>query len=161
MLRKFEQQLPPTFQLSKTQNLNLSLYQKLRSLAIYNITLKSYCNKISQLAMKSLISIFLQFDDAVDVTSRHVMSHPRTLRRVDVVDVVDTSWRHCVDVMNIFLRLIDQKSIRGSQNFNKLKSAFKLRLSSPGRKLLPIVSTSQMCLLVCNYNLKNTHFSIT
>jgi len=65
--------------------------------------------------MKSLISIiFLQTDDAVDVTSRHfrrchVTSRPRTLFCIDVVgscrrrrrcghvnffDVVDTSLRH-------------------------------------------------------------------
>jgi hypothetical protein len=62
--------------------------------------------------MKSDLNL-LQIDDAVDVTSRHnlvddhdiepVLGH-RVVRRVDLVNVVDTSSRHCV---NIFLRLID------------------------------------------------------
>jgi hypothetical protein len=59
--------------------------------------------------MKSLISIFLQTDDAVDVTSRHVTSYRRRRRcgHVNFFDVVDTSLRQRVNIMNIFLRLID------------------------------------------------------
>ena len=155
MLRNFEQQLPPTFQLSKTQNLSLSFYLKFKEVWLfYNITLKSYRNKniLAGLAMKSLISTFFQSmtpSTSCHVKSRHVLgrlivSTSSTLRHVDLVNVVDTSSRHCV---NIFLRLIDQESIR-VHNFkfetvfflktDKLKSAFKLRQTSPGRKLLPI-----------------------
>ena len=121
MLRNFEQQLPPTFQLSKTQNLSLSFYLKLKSLANYNITLKSYQNKISQLGWPQLMTLstvtsrhVTSRHDIVDAHDaafnvRHITSGPRTLRCIDVVDVVsDTSsltlWTR-PRVMSIFLRL--------------------------------------------------------
>ncbi len=116
MLRKFEQQLPPTFQLSKTQNLNLSFYLKFKEVWLfYNITLKSYRNKniLAGLAMKYDLNL-PPIDDFINVTSRHVLgrlivSTSSTLRHADLVDVVsDTSsltlWT-CPRVMSIFLRL--------------------------------------------------------
>ena len=70
MLRNFEQQLPPTFQLSETKNLSLSL-SKVSSLANYNITLKSYHNKYLSWVGHEVWSQSPPIHDTVDVTSRH------------------------------------------------------------------------------------------
>ena len=162
MLRNFEQQLPPTFQLSKTQNLSLSFYLKFKEVWLfYNITLKSYQNKniLAGLAMKSLISIFLQTDDAVDVTSRHfrrchVTSRPRTLLCIDVVGlcrrrrrcghVLTSSRQHHEHLPEINIRKVSYVhriyfEIVFFPKTDKFKSAFKLLLTSPGRKLWPIL----------------------
>ena len=147
-------------------------------MANYNITLKSYRNKMSQLGwqLKSLISIS---SNPLRLRRRHVTSRQRLSRhalgrcivstllvRVDVVDVADTSSRHCVNIMNIFLRLkLDQESIRVHFEIfflktDKLKSVFKLRLTSPGRKLWPILV---YCILKANklfkFNFKDSKSS--
>ncbi len=135
MLRNFEQQLPPTFQLSKTQNLNLSFYLKFKEVWLfYNITLKSYRNKniVAGLAIEESDLDLLPIERLPrrHVTSRYalgrrIVSTSSTLLHVDLVEVVDTSSRHCV---NIFLRLIDQESIR-VHNFN-FEIVFFLKLIS-------------------------------
>ena len=111
--------------------------------------------------MKSLISIFLQTDDAVDVTSRHfrrchVTSRPRTLFCIDVVGsrrrrrrcghVLTSSRQHHEHLPEIKIRLGKASEftilifeITFFLKTDKLKSAFKLRLTSPGRKLWPIL----------------------
>jgi hypothetical protein len=45
MLINFEQQLSPTFQLSKNIEFKSKFLSKVKSLVNYNITLKSYRNK--------------------------------------------------------------------------------------------------------------------
>ncbi len=95
--------------------------------------------------MKSDLNL-LQIDEAVDVTSRHVTSRPRTLLRIDVVDVVsDTSsltlWTRPL-VMSIFLRLrLENYHVHRIliSKTDKFKSAFRLLLTNPGRKLWPIL----------------------
>jgi hypothetical protein len=104
--------------------------------------------------MKSLISIFLQFDDAVDVTSRHVTSHHAlgrcvvstslTLHHADFVDVVDTSSRHEhlpeIKIRKVsYVHRIFNFEITFFLKTDKFKSVFKLLLTNPGRKLWPIL----------------------
>ena len=148
MLRNFEQQLPPTFQLSKTQNLSLSFYLKLKGLANYNITLKSYRNKMSQLGLVMKSDLNLLQSMTTLSTSRHVLGLRivlTSLVRVDVVDVADTSSRH-EHLPEIKFRLWKASEftilifeITFFLKTDKLKSAFKLRLTSSGRKLWPIL----------------------
>jgi hypothetical protein len=79
--------------------------------------------------MKSLISIFLQTDDAVDVTSRHILG-----RRI-----VSTSLRRHEHLPEIKIRRVSYVHFEiFFLKTDTFKSAFKLRLASPGRKLLPI-----------------------
>ena len=82
MLRKFEQQLPPTFQLSKNIEFKSKFYLKSKGLANYNITLKSYRNKYLSWVGHEESDLDLPpiHDDSVDVTSR-----PWTSHRIDVV----------------------------------------------------------------------------
>ena len=88
--------------------------------------------------MKSLISIFLQTDDAVDVTSRHILG-----RRI-----VSTSLRRHEHLPEIKIRRVSYVHIEiFFLKTDTFKSAFKLRLASPGRKLLPILV---YCILKAN-----------
>ena len=91
--------------------------------------------------MKSLISIFLQTDDAVDVTSRHILgrrivstsstlrTRPRVMNNLPEINRLGKHQRFTILNFEITFFL----------KTDKLKSAFKLRLTSPGRKLLPIL----------------------
>ncbi len=136
MPRKFEQQLPPTFQLSKTQNLSLSFYLKFKSLANYNITLKSYRNKISQLGWPQLMT---------PSTSRHVTSRHALGRCFVSTSLMFLRTRHREHLPEIKIRKASEVhnfkfEIVFFLKTDKLKSAFKLRLASPGRNLMPIFS---------------------
>ncbi len=129
--------------------------------------------------MKSDLNLLQIDDSAVDVTSRHVTfdhhnvafdvrhvtSRPRTLRRIDVVDValrhvslcwrrrrVDTSSRHHdhfpeinrLEKYHMFIEFFEIAFFLKLINF---KSAFKLPVSNPGRKLWPILF---YCILKAN-----------
>ena len=97
MLRKFEQQLPPTFQLSKNIEFKSKFYLKSKGLANYNITLKSYRNKYLSWVGHEESDLDLPpiHDDSVDVTSRHniVDDHDVAfdVRHVMPSDVASTS----------------------------------------------------------------------
>ena len=76
----------------------------------------------------------------VDVTSLASTS----LVRVDVVDVADTSSRQHHELLEINIRKVSYVhriyfEIAFFPKTDKFKSAFKLLLTSPGRKLWPIL----------------------
>ncbi len=128
MLRNFEQQLTPTFQLSKTQNLSLIFYLKFKEVWLfYNITLKLYRNKniLAGLAIEESDLDLPPTDNSVDVTSRRIVS--TSLLRHEHLPEIKIRRVSYVHFEIFFLKT------------DKLKSAFKLRLASPGRKLLPIL----------------------
>jgi hypothetical protein len=111
--------------------------------------------------MKSLISVFQSM--TTPSTSRHALrrrirrrwfaSTSSTLHHVNFFDVVDTSSRH-EHLPEIKIRLWKASEftilifeITFFLKTDKLKSAFKLRLTSPGRKLWPILV---YCILKAN-----------
>ena len=160
MPRNFEQQLPPTFQLSKNIEFKSKFYLKSKGLANYNITLKSYRNKYLSWVGHEVWSQSPPIHDVTSLTittlrsARHITSldvasywrcwfasTSSTLHHVNFFDVVDTSSRH-EHIPEIKIRLwkaseftILNFEITFFLKTDKLKSAFKLRLTSPGRKL--------------------------